>query len=163
MPSNPDDRENKNGQTNGTQSFIVSVQPTSSTESGVENSQSSKQSCKHEAKKKKNKCRGNRKLQRYKAKLRKRGFNNEAITALINNYNQVNQDQNVVHESTISSISTELLVPIDNQRTNNQPETSDKGNIQENVRTTKRKRVTKSNNITESLSQISISNIVRKR
>ncbi|CAF5098607.1 unnamed protein product, partial [Rotaria magnacalcarata] len=53
MPSNPDDRENKNTQTNGTQSFIVSVQPTSSTESGVENSQSSKQSCKHEAKKKK--------------------------------------------------------------------------------------------------------------
>ncbi|CAF3773979.1 unnamed protein product, partial [Rotaria socialis] len=157
MPSNPDDRENKNTQTNGTQSFIVSVQPTSSTESAAENSQSSKQSCKHETKKKKNKCRGNRKLQRYKAKLRKRGFNNEAITSLINNYNQVNQDQNVVHESTIPNINIELLVPIDNQ------ETSDKGNIQENVRTTKRKRATKSNNITESLSQISISNIVRKR
>ncbi|CAF4658178.1 unnamed protein product [Rotaria socialis] len=115
MPSNPDDRENKNTQTNGTQSFIVSVQPTSSTESAAENSQSSKQSCKHETKKKKNKCRGNRKLQRYKAKLRKRGFNNEAITSLINNYNQVNQDQNVVHESTIPNINIELLVPIDNQ------------------------------------------------
>ncbi|CAF2148368.1 unnamed protein product, partial [Rotaria magnacalcarata] len=160
MSSNPDDNENnKKVQRNDTQSFIVSVQPTSNRELEIKNSQSGEKSSKHEKKKKKNKCRGNRKLQRYKAKLRKRGFNNEAITALINNYNQANQDQNVVHESTIPNINIELLVPIDNQRTNNQQETSDKGNIQENVRTTKRKRATKSNNITESLSQISISNI----
>ncbi|CAF2168445.1 unnamed protein product, partial [Rotaria magnacalcarata] len=164
MSRNPDDHENnKNVQANDTQSFIVFVQPTSNRELGTKNSQSGEKSSKDEAKKKKNKCRGNRKLQRYKAKLRKRGFNNEAITALINNYNQANQDQNVVQESTIPNINREHLVPIDNQRTNNQPETSDKGNIQENVRTTKRKRATKSNNITESLSQISISNIVRKR
>ncbi|CAF4200570.1 unnamed protein product [Rotaria sordida] len=88
MSRNPDDHENnKNVQANDTQSFIVFVQPTSNRELGTKNSQSGEKSSKDEAKKKKNKCRGNRKLQRYKAKLRKRGFNNEAITSLINNYN----------------------------------------------------------------------------
>ncbi|CAF4916479.1 unnamed protein product, partial [Rotaria socialis] len=76
MPSNPDDRENKNTQTNGTQGFIVSVQSASNRELEIKDSQSGEKSSKHETKKKKNKCRGNRKLQRYKAKLRKRGFNN---------------------------------------------------------------------------------------
>ncbi|CAF4268048.1 unnamed protein product, partial [Rotaria magnacalcarata] len=90
MSSNPDDNENnKNVQRNDTQGIIVSVQSASNRELGIKNSQSGEKSSKHETKKKKNKCRGNRKLQRYKAKLRKRGFNNEAITSLINNYNQV--------------------------------------------------------------------------
>ena len=115
MSSNPDSYQNKNAQPNETQSFIVSVQPKSTQESGTKNSKSCERSAKHETKKKKNKCRGNRKVQRYKAKLRKRGFNNEAITALINNYNQVNQDQTMVHESTLPNINAELLVPIDNQ------------------------------------------------
>lgn len=116
MSSNPNDQQNKNTLPNGTQSFIVSVQSTSSTrESGTKTSQAYEQSSKHKTKRKKNNCRGNRKLQRYKAKLRKRGFNDEAITTLINNHNHVNQDQNVVQDSTIPNINREHLVPTENQ------------------------------------------------
>ena len=38
--------------------------------------------------KKKSKCRGNRKIQRFRAKLRRQGLNAEAITHLIDAYNQ---------------------------------------------------------------------------
>ena len=38
--------------------------------------------------KNKNKCRGNRKLQRFRAKLRRQGLNAEAITNLIDGYNR---------------------------------------------------------------------------
>ena len=66
-------------------------------------------------KKKKKKCRGNRKLQRFRAKLRKRGFNNETITTLINEYNNTtNQNQNEV-QSIIPDMDVALLVPVRDQ------------------------------------------------
>ena len=43
--------------------------------------------------KKKPKSRGNRKLQRFRAKLRKQGLNEEAIGRLINDYNHSSQGQ----------------------------------------------------------------------
>jgi len=66
-------------------------------------------------KKNKKKCRGNRKLQRFRAKLRKRGFNNETITTLINEYNNTtNQNQNEV-QSIIPDMDVALLVPVRDQ------------------------------------------------
>jgi len=68
-----------------------------------------------QGKQKKKKCRGNRKLQRYRAKLRKQGLNNETIATLIKNYNnQPNQDKD--EEQTIApAMNVELLIPVPNQ------------------------------------------------
>ena len=65
---------------------------------------------------KKRKSRGNRQLQRYRAKLRKQGLNNETITTLINNY-QVTADQGQNEEpSVVANMDVELLVvPASNQ------------------------------------------------
>jgi hypothetical protein len=65
-------------------------------------------------KQKKKKSRGNRKLQRYRAKLRKRGLNNETIATLISDYNNTNQGQND-EQSTASNMNIELLIPAHNQ------------------------------------------------
>ena len=51
MSSNLDSYQNKNAQPNETQSFIVSVQPKSTRESGTKNSQSCERSAKHEPRK----------------------------------------------------------------------------------------------------------------
>jgi hypothetical protein len=63
---------------------------------------------------KKKKCRGNRKLQRFRAKLRKRGLNNETITTLINDYNNTDQGQND-EQSIVSDMDMEVLVPLRDQ------------------------------------------------
>ena len=64
---------------------------------------------------KKNKARGNRKLQRYRAKLRKRGVDAESITNLINNYNKhPNQGENN-EEVVIPNINVEDFVPLQRQ------------------------------------------------
>ncbi|CAF4319430.1 unnamed protein product, partial [Rotaria sordida] len=44
--------------------------------------------------KRRKKCHGNRKLQRFKKKCRKRGLTEEEIQKLINEYNHSNQDRN---------------------------------------------------------------------
>jgi hypothetical protein len=77
-------------------------------------SQPIQQQTQDKPKKKKKKCRGNRKLQRYRAKLRKRGLNNETITALINDYNNTNQDQNE-EEYIAPDMDVELLIPLRDQ------------------------------------------------
>jgi hypothetical protein len=63
---------------------------------------------------KKKTCRGNRKLQRFRAKLRKRGLNNETITTLINDYNNTDQGQND-EQSIVSDMDMEVLVPLRDQ------------------------------------------------
>lgn len=62
-------------------------------------------------KEKKKKCRGDRRGQRYRAKLRKRGLNDDEITALTSHYNNANQGQNE-NQCTIPDMDVELLVPI---------------------------------------------------
>jgi len=58
----------------------------------------------------KKKSRGDRKRQRYRAKLRKRGLNNETIETLINNYNNSNQARDDEEHSTLPDADVALLV-----------------------------------------------------
>lgn len=63
----------------------------------------------------KKKSRGDRKRQRYRAKLRKRGLNNETIETLINNYNNSNQARDDEEHSTLPDADVALLVPTGTQ------------------------------------------------
>jgi hypothetical protein len=60
---------------------------------------------------KKKQCRGNRKLQRFRAKLRKQGFDVETITTLINDYNNPSNQPNNEEEFTAPNIDVEALIP----------------------------------------------------
>jgi hypothetical protein len=84
-------------------------QPNSQPGQGLQQEQQQKQE-----QQKKKKCRGNRKVQRFRAKLRKRGLSNETITTLINDYNNTNQGQND-EQSIVSGMDVQLLVPIRDQ------------------------------------------------
>jgi hypothetical protein len=56
--------------------------------------------------------RGNRKLQRFRAKLRKRGFDNPTIETMINDYNQpINIDPDRDETSTLTHDDTTILLP----------------------------------------------------
>ena len=63
---------------------------------------------------KKNKSRGNRKLQRFRAKLRKRGFNADRITMLINDYQSPKQEEHE-DETITSDVDIEALIPLREQ------------------------------------------------
>lgn len=63
----------------------------------------------------KKKYRGNRKLQRFRAKLRKRGFNDETITTLIHGYNDYSNQYDNEEESIISNIDVEVFIPLKEQ------------------------------------------------
>jgi hypothetical protein len=63
---------------------------------------------------KKTKSRGNRKLQRFRAKLRKRGLNEETIVTLINDYNHSSQGQDL-QQSSRSDMDVEALIPAQDQ------------------------------------------------
>ena len=89
-----------------------------STSSGSSQQQilSEQQQQQQQKKRKKNQCRGNRKLQRFRAKLRKRGFDVETITTLINNYNNHPNQRNDEEESTAPDIDVEVLIsPLQDQ------------------------------------------------
>ncbi|CAF4123568.1 unnamed protein product, partial [Rotaria sordida] len=107
-------------------------------------------------KQQKKKCRGDRKRQRYRAKLRKRGLNDEEIANLEHNYSNINHGQEI-QLSTIPDVDIELLVPTDKQK--DMPENE---NVQQ-TKSVKRKRETRPVGITTSLSQMSISNLSKKR
>ena len=64
------------------------------------------------------KCRGNRKRQRFVAKLKKRGLNKEEIDKLLDTYHNVTQSENdeqstttTTTTTTISDMDIELLIP----------------------------------------------------
>jgi hypothetical protein len=69
---------------------------------------------KQQHKQKKKKCRGDRKRQRFVAKLYKQRLSKEEIDKLINDYNNANQDQND-EESTVPDLDVELLIPVRDQ------------------------------------------------
>ncbi|CAF1483985.1 unnamed protein product [Rotaria sordida] len=104
----------------------------------------------------KKKCRGNRKGQRYRAKLRKRCLNDQQIANLEQNYKNMKHSIDI-QSSTISEIDIVALVPTHTQT-----------DIPENQhalqrKSIKRKRETRPVGITTSLSQMSISNLPKKR
>jgi hypothetical protein len=88
--------------TSSTQSVFSRQQPQSGQRQQLQDKQTKK------------KHRGNRKLQRFRAKLRKRGLNNETITTLINDYNNTHQGQNE-EQSIVSDMNVEVLVPVRDQ------------------------------------------------
>ncbi|CAF1366556.1 unnamed protein product, partial [Rotaria sordida] len=104
----------------------------------------------------KKKCRGNRKGQRYRAKLRKRRLNDQQIANLEQNYKNMKHSIDI-QSSIIPEIDIVALVPIHTQT-----------DIPENQhalqrKSIKRKRETRPVGITTSLSQMSISNLPEKR
>lgn len=133
---------------------------TLSTNSTASNQQILSQSEQQQVKKKKKKCRGNRKLQRFRAKLRKQGFNNETIATLINTYNNViNQDQNNKEQLTSSNMDVVLRLKPTTSELQNE-------NVNKTMKSTKRKRETRrstTGGVTASMSEISLSNLPRKR
>ncbi|CAF1577846.1 unnamed protein product [Adineta steineri] len=105
--------------------------------------------------KKTNKSRGNRKLQRFRAKLRKRGLSRETIATLINNYNTSEQGNND-EQSTVSNMDVEQLISTRNHVENE--------NIQRTTTITKRKReIRPTTGVTTSMSQMSLSHLPTKR
>ncbi|CAF1391421.1 unnamed protein product [Rotaria sp. Silwood1] len=131
--------------------FIQQRLPQLQSAQGLQQEQEQKKD-KHQKKK----SRGDRKRQRYRAKLRKRGLNDEEITALINTYNNGNQGQDD-GQSTLHDMNVELLIPVRHQQ-----EMLENENV---IQTTsvKRKRETRPIGITTSLSQMSIANLPKKR
>ena len=93
--------------------FILSTSSGSSQQQILSEQQQQQQ---QQNKSKKKQCRGNRKLQRFRAKLRKRGFDVETITTLINNYNNHPNQRNDEEESTAPDIDVEVLIsPLQDQ------------------------------------------------
>jgi hypothetical protein len=87
-----------------------------STESTSHQLQHERQQQQQHDKIKKKKCRGNRKLQHFRAKLRKQGFDAETITTLINDYNNYPSQQNNEEEFTVlNNIDVEVLIPLRDQ------------------------------------------------
>ncbi|CAF4202114.1 unnamed protein product [Rotaria sordida] len=106
------------------------------------------QQAKHQRDKKK--CRGDRKGQRYRAKLRKRRLNEQQIANLEQNYKNMKHSTDI-QSSTIPEIDIVALTDIpENQHA-----------LQR--KSIKRKRETRPVDITTSLSQMSISNLPKKR
>ncbi|CAF1448082.1 unnamed protein product, partial [Adineta steineri] len=104
---------------------------------------------------KKKTSRGNRKLQRFRTKLRKRGLSHETIATLINNYNTSEQGNND-EQSTVSNMDVEQLISTRNHVENE--------NIQRTTTTTKRKReIRPTTGVTTSMSQMSLSHLPTKR
>ena len=64
--------------------------------------------------KKKNKCRGNRKLQRFRARLSRRGFDVETITMLLNEYNSQHQNEDK-QEPFSFDMEAEDIIPLNDQ------------------------------------------------
>ncbi|CAF4063443.1 unnamed protein product [Adineta steineri] len=112
-----------------------------------------------ESRKKKKKSRGNRKLQRFRAKLKKQGLNAEAITMMINTYNdRSNQhDTENVEDPANQDINVQDLVQLDQQEVQDVLE-----DIVTRI-TTKRKREVRPTGVTTSISQISMVQPLEKR
>ncbi|CAF4135759.1 unnamed protein product, partial [Adineta steineri] len=111
-----------------------------------------------ESRKKKKKSRGNRKLQRFKAKLKKQGLNTETITLMINTYNDQPYQPDVenIEDLINQDINVQDLVQL------NQQEVQD---VLEDAVTmvTKRKREVRPTGVTTSVSQISMVQPLEKR
>ncbi|CAF1403704.1 unnamed protein product [Adineta steineri] len=111
-----------------------------------------------ESRKKKKKSRGNRKLQRFRAKLKKQGLNAEAITMMINTYNDRSNQHDIenIRDSVNQDINVQDLVQL------NQQEVQD---VLEDIvtRVTKRKREVRPTGFTTSISQISMVQPLQKR
>ncbi|CAF4430648.1 unnamed protein product, partial [Adineta steineri] len=103
--------------------------------------------------------RGNRKLQRFRAKLKKQGLNAEAITMMINTYNdRSNQhDTENVEDPANQDINVQDLVQLDQQEVQDVLE-----DIVTRI-TTKRKREVRPTGVTTSISQISMVQPLEKR
>ncbi|CAF1458454.1 unnamed protein product [Adineta ricciae] len=107
-------------------------------------------------KKKKKKSRGDRKRQRYVAKLYKQGLTKTEVDNLRNQYNKNNQGQSNEQTTTISYMEEEFLVttvdqePVENEHTR-KPQTQ------------KRRGEKRSRGINMSMSQMSISDLSKKR
>ncbi|CAF1535193.1 unnamed protein product [Adineta ricciae] len=108
--------------------------------------------------KRKKKSRGNRKLQRFRAKLKKQGLNAETIETIIDRYNEPVQQHpsRRLTEALDTNINVEELIEI-NQ--------SERRYADEDIRTTttKRKRETRPAGVTTSISQVSIAPPIEKR
>ncbi|CAF3996765.1 unnamed protein product [Adineta steineri] len=105
-------------------------------------------------KSKKKTSRENRKLQRLRAKLCKRGLSHETIATLINNYNTSEQGNND-EQSTVSNMDVEQLISTRDHVENE--------NIQRTTTITKRKReIRPTTGVTTSMSQMSLSNLPTK-
>ncbi|CAF1623403.1 unnamed protein product [Adineta steineri] len=111
-----------------------------------------------ESRKKKKKSRGNRKLQRFRAKLKKQGLNTETITMMINTYNDRSYQPDVenIEDLINQDINVQDLVQL------NQQEVQD---VLEDAVTmvTKRKREIRPTGVTTSVSQISMVQPLEKR
>ncbi|CAF4261271.1 unnamed protein product, partial [Adineta steineri] len=70
-----------------------------------------------ESRKKKKKSRGNRKLQRFRAKLKKQGLNAEAIIMMINTYNDRSNQHDIenVEDPVNQDINVQDLVQLNQQ------------------------------------------------
>ncbi|CAF4027856.1 unnamed protein product [Adineta steineri] len=112
-----------------------------------------------ESRKKKKKSRGNRKLQRFRAKLKKQGLNAEAITMMINTYNDRSNQHDIenVEDPVNQDINVQDLVQLNQQEVRNVLE-----DIVTRV-TTKRKREIRPTGVTTSVSQISMVQPPEKR
>ncbi|CAF4289343.1 unnamed protein product [Adineta steineri] len=109
--------------------------------------------------KKKKTSRGNRKLQRFRAKLKEQGLNAETITMMINTYNDRSNQHDIenIGDSVNQDINVQDLVQL------NQQEVQD---VLEDIVTrviTKRKRETRPTGVTISISQISMVQPPEKR
>ncbi|CAF1492095.1 unnamed protein product, partial [Adineta steineri] len=105
-------------------------------------------------KNKKKKCRGNRKLQRFRAKLKRQGLNNEAITTVINTYNNPSRPE---EEENVQNIDVNVQDFIELHQ---QAQEEVHGMVQEMA--TKRKRELRGG-VTTSISQVSIAQPLTKR
>ena len=111
--------------------------------------------------KNKKKCRGNRRRQRYRTRLRKQGLTNETITTLIQDYDNTDQGQDE-SQSSVSDMNVELLIPAYNQVRSDCQKIME-NNITKQTKSVKRKRESRTTNVTTSMSQISLSNLPKKR
>jgi len=59
---------------------------------------------------KKKKCRGNRKLQRFRAKLRRQGLDSNTITSLLENYHDRSDLPNNENQLILPNVNVETLV-----------------------------------------------------
>ncbi|CAF1506685.1 unnamed protein product [Adineta ricciae] len=109
-----------------------------------------------ENKRKRRKCRGNRAYQRFRAKLRRQGFDNGVIETMISNHNTSDGESTNQLEPSIPIFNSEAFITSPEQRTQEHE-------YVDQASGTKRKRNRTSNEITASISQMSISYLPRKR